>query len=119
MAIPDVQALKRHRLRWHDLVCCVSLANLCYLAEWRDLQAAATADRDYFRKTPIGGAVWLTLADIAIMAAALAAAVLLVRRLERARCRSGPRRYAPIVRAVRGGILLLGPLLPVLLIPIV
>jgi hypothetical protein len=119
MALSAVKALKRLGLTWSELAFCVSLANLCYLADWRDLQSVATADRDYFRQAPFADAVWVTMADIVLATALFAAGGLLVRRLGCA-LRLAPARWSVAAfRAVRGGIVLLAPLLPILVIPMI
>jgi Type I phosphodiesterase / nucleotide pyrophosphatase len=67
-------------LRWSDLALCLSLANLCYLNVWHDLQGLENADLDYFRQFPLTHAFVVTAANVVILTVVLAISVALVRR---------------------------------------
>ena len=55
-------------LRWSDLAFSVSLANLCYLTVWRELQNAAADDLNYFREAPLSDTVLVTLVSVSLRA---------------------------------------------------
>ena len=93
-------------LRWSDLAFSVSLANLCYLTVWRDLQNAADDDLNYFREAPLSDTVLVTLVSVALLSTGFVGVTLALRRWARG---------VPLVRAARGIVLLLAPLLPLLL----
>lgn len=97
-------------LRWTDLAFSISLANLCYLNVWRDLQGLETGDLDYFRHAPVWQAPVITAVNVLLLSIVITAATTLVRR---------SRRVLPtvaVVSAARAIVLLLAPLLPVLLL---
>ena len=105
VAVPD--APEPVGLRWSDLAFSVSLANLCYLTVWRDLQSAAADDLNYFREAPLSDTVLVTLVSVALLSTGFAGVTLALRRWARS---------VPLVRAARGIVLLLAPLFPMLLI---
>ena len=84
-------------LRWSDLALCLSLANLCYLNVWHDLQGLENADLDYFRQFPLSDGFVVTAANVLVLTVVLAISLALVRRS----------RSAPLHKAAQCGFFVL------------
>jgi len=67
-------------LRATDAALSLSLANLCCLGAWSDLQGLAKPGNDYFRKLPLTGALTATIGKVLLLAVLFWAGIILVRR---------------------------------------